>query len=78
MKLTTIIQSLTLGISISASAVAADEFHKREVRIEDAPEAVRSAIAEHSRGGAFDELEKISFEGRTIECSRYGRQDLPG
>lgn len=74
MKLSAFIPMLASGIAITTGTVAAGVSGKGEVRLEDAPQAVRAAITEHSHSLHFDELETARIEGRLFYIAEF---DLP-
>jgi len=69
------IKTLVLSAAIATFTTASAELQKREIRLENAPEAVQAAIRVHSRGGTLDEIKRIQVQGKTIFTVEV---DLPG
>jgi hypothetical protein len=66
MKLLTVLYPIAVSLGLSSGGFAAEIFKKREIRLDQAPQSVQSAIQEHVRNGKLDELEKVTLDGKTL------------
>ncbi len=46
-------------------ATHAAAFEKKEIQLAEAPAAVQSVVRDNLRGGTLDEIERVTFDGRT-------------
>ncbi len=56
----------TITALVLATAIASADAERRELRLADCPEAVRTTIQANARDGVIDEVDLIAIEGKRI------------
>lgn len=72
MKPNQLVITAIIALATGSSALA---FEKREVRLENTPAAVQSTIAANTGNGKLDEVDRVSFDGKTFYIAEI---DMPG